>query len=100
MFAFMPRVCGVRSPRMPRLMDKLATPQVMDHLLRRECSRAARTGRALSLVLFQLSADQALSLATYRLARTMLRRARMTEEIGWFDEEHMAALLPETSALG
>jgi lipopolysaccharide/colanic/teichoic acid biosynthesis glycosyltransferase len=71
----------------------------MDHLLRRECSRAARNGRALSLVLFQLKSEEA-SLATYRLARTMLRRARMTDEIGWFDEEHLAALLPETSALG
>src|SRR5947209_20610200 len=100
MFAFIPRVGGAQSPRMPRLMDRLATSQTMDHLLRRECSRAARNGRALSLVLFQLKADEAHSLMTGRLAREMLRRARMTDEIGWFDEEHLAALLPETSALG
>lgn len=100
MFAFTPRARGARSPRVPRLMDKLAGPQVMEHLLRRECSRAARSGTELSLVLFRLPENRKASLATYRLARTMLRRARMTDEVGWYDDEHLGALLPETSSAG
>ena len=100
MFATFVRARGTRLPRMPRLMDRLADPKILQHLLRRECSRAARNGKELSLVLFQLRGQSQRSLASCRLARTMLRRARMTDEIGWYDEQHLAALLPETSSRG
>jgi lipopolysaccharide/colanic/teichoic acid biosynthesis glycosyltransferase len=100
MFATLARTRGTRLPRVPRLMDRLADPHILQHLLRRECSRAARNGKELSLVLFQLRGHRKQSLASYRLARTMLQRARMTDEIGWYDDQHLAALLPDTCSRG
>jgi lipopolysaccharide/colanic/teichoic acid biosynthesis glycosyltransferase len=100
MFATFVRSRGARPLRVPRLMDRLADPGILQHLLRRECSRAARNGKELSLVLFELRGQSRRSMATLRLARTMLRRARMTDEIGWYDDQHLAALLPDTTSRG
>ena len=39
-------------------------------------------------------------LAACRLARTILLRVRETDEVGWFGEHFIAALLPDTSSAG
>jgi lipopolysaccharide/colanic/teichoic acid biosynthesis glycosyltransferase len=40
------------------------------------------------------------SKTTARLARAMLKRARLTDDVGWLGEHHMAALLTDTNAQG
>ena len=81
--------------------DSVVPPQVMDHLVRRECARADRSGREFSLILFRVGGrGRRRSLAVHRLVRAMLERARFTDDVGWLGEEHLAALLPETSTEG
>lgn len=79
--------------------NDLATAAVMDHLIRRECARADRNGQAFSLVLFRVQ-GQRNSKTAHRLARTMLKRVRLTDDVGWVDARHLGALLPDTSPAG
>lgn len=72
----------------------------MQWLLRRETSRADRTGRPFCLVLFRLMGGARRSVANRRLAKQLLKRARLTDEVGWFSDHYLAALLPDTSPAG
>ncbi len=69
--------------------------------LERESSRVDRSGAGdLSLVLFRVKKSRRWRLSTVRLARTILSRIRVTDDIGWFDREHLGMLLPETTSAG
>ncbi|HWE04120.1 MAG TPA: sugar transferase [Tepidisphaeraceae bacterium] len=80
--------------------DAVAAPLVMDHLVRRECARADRNGQAFSLVLFRVGHGRRRSMLVRRLARTMLKSVRLTDDVGWMGAEHLAALLPDTMPQG
>jgi lipopolysaccharide/colanic/teichoic acid biosynthesis glycosyltransferase len=89
-------------------------------MLERERARADRSGLGFCLVVFGPVSDSdgaAPSHPLARLARTVLRRARVTDEVGWFADESVAeagasragrkltasrvcALLPDTAAAG
>jgi lipopolysaccharide/colanic/teichoic acid biosynthesis glycosyltransferase len=79
-------------------LDSIVPAQVMDHLIRRECARADRNGHVFSLVLFRVTGGnrRRRSMAAHRLARVMLKRVRLTDDVGWLGEQHLAALLPDT----
>src|SRR6185437_7319654 len=82
-------------------LDSVASSQVMDHLVRRECARADRNGEIFSLVLFRVAGgSRRRSRTSARLARAMLKRARLTDDVGWLGEQHMAALLTDTNPQG
>jgi lipopolysaccharide/colanic/teichoic acid biosynthesis glycosyltransferase len=92
-----------------RNVDELPGPAQMDRLIARETARAERTGQPFSLALFRVSEPANSSRAggggrigpdDRRLALTLLRRARLTDEVGWFGDDHLCALLPDTSAGG
>src|SRR5665213_2944705 len=60
----------------PRLADAIASPQIMERLLRRECARADRGGDELSLLLFRVHEGRGRrGKSAARLARTMVKRA-------------------------
>jgi len=67
-------------------------------VLQRERARADRNNLEFSLALFRVRADEPRLLL--RLARLLLRRSRAIDEIGWFDDTCVAALLPYTGAEG
>lgn len=68
--------------------------------LERESQRVDRLNSGdLTLLLFRVSAGQR-RLSSLRLARTILSRIRITDDIGWYDREHLGVLLPETSVAG
>jgi hypothetical protein len=54
----------------------------------------------LSLVLFRLPAARPTRLSAARLAKTILERIRVTDDVGWFDQAHLGMLLPDTSVAG
>jgi lipopolysaccharide/colanic/teichoic acid biosynthesis glycosyltransferase len=81
-------------------MNEVAAPMVMDHLVRRECARADRNGEAFSLVLFRVGRSKRRARLACRMERTMLKSARLTDDIGWLGDEHIAALLPDTKPDG
>ena len=84
------------SRRLPtkRSLQSLLTSEQMNIAIQRESARADRNGGEFALVLFRAS------LSSMRLARTVLKRVRATDDLGWFDDQHIAALLPDTSAAG
>src|SRR4051812_20876470 len=84
--------------RVKRTVRTLLSPEQLHHAMARESSRVDRKGAtALSLVLFRIPANRRNSLAAVRLAKTILKRVRVTDDVGWFDEEHLGVLLPETA---
>lgn len=87
-------------PSVSRSTEDLVPREVLDVLIRRECARADRNEREFSLVLFRLPNSKRNAVSTQRLVRTILARARMTDEVGWFSAHFLCALLPDTSARG
>jgi lipopolysaccharide/colanic/teichoic acid biosynthesis glycosyltransferase len=83
-----------------RSTEELVPREVLDLLIRRECARADRNGREFSLVLFRVKNQKRTSVSTQRLARTILSRARLTDEVGWFSDHYICSLLPDTSVQG
>ena len=101
MYRLSTRDAGTRSPHVARLLGKILSPELTQRIVRRECARIDRHGGELSLVLFRISTgDRRKDLAAWRVARTITLRARETDEVGWFGEHFIAALLPDTSAAG
>ena len=84
----------------PTVVQKVWFREVLDLLIRRECACADRNGREFSLVLFRVKSEKKASVSTQRLARTILSRARLTDEVGWFSDNYICALLPDTAVEG
>src|SRR5688572_17485809 len=93
------RVDGSRPA--PRGLQKVLHDDQIQDIIRRETSRADRTGRQFSVVLFRVKAGgRRWSVSACRIARTLLGRVRQTDDVGWFDDLHLCAVLPETPAAG
>jgi lipopolysaccharide/colanic/teichoic acid biosynthesis glycosyltransferase len=83
-----------------RSLQSLLTPEQMNIAVQRETARADRNGAQFALVLFRARNKDQQSLSTVRLAKTVLRRVRATDDVGWYDDRHLAALLPDTAPAG
>ena len=83
-----------------RNLESLPSPQQIDRLISREVARAERNGLHFSLVLFRVRRGNRLGTNERRLALTLLRRARLTDEVGWFGDGYLCVLLPDTAAPG
>jgi lipopolysaccharide/colanic/teichoic acid biosynthesis glycosyltransferase len=83
-----------------RSLQSLLTPEQMNIAVQRETARADRNGAQFALVLFRARNKDQQSLSTVRLAKTVLRRVRATDDVGWYDDRHLAALLPDTAPIG
>jgi hypothetical protein len=84
----------IRHPR------SLLTPDQMAVAIHRESARADRKETAMVLALFETPARRAQAPAVRRLVRTLIRRMRVTDDIGWYDRRHIGVLLTDTTALG
>lgn len=73
--------------------------QVMRRVLQREHARAARHGKPFSLVVLHID-RLAAHRAVRRLHQAICRRIRLTDEIGWLDNDRLAVLLPQTTDAG
>ena len=88
------------APRVKRTIRSLLTPEQMNTAIRRESARVDRkAGAALVLVLFRFTGS-CTSPSTMRLAKTILHRIRVTDDVGWFDAWHLGVLLPDTAPAG
>jgi lipopolysaccharide/colanic/teichoic acid biosynthesis glycosyltransferase len=82
-------------------LQKVLSEQQIKETIQRETSRADRTGRQFSVVLFGVKrSDKRWSVSTCRMARVLLNRVRQTDDVGWFDDRHLCAILPDTPAAG
>jgi hypothetical protein len=86
--------------RIKRTAQSLLTPEQMNLAIQRESQRVDRKdGSSLVLILFRIGGTQG-SPSTMRLIKTLLHRIRITDDIGWFDDQHLGVLLPDTSEAG
>jgi len=63
-------------------------------LIARERARADRIGHTFSLLVFRLAPLGDNRLAVRRLVSMLNRRLRDTDEMGWYDDTHLGAILP------
>ena len=71
-------------------------------MIERERARAERTGHIFSLVIFGFNHGKANHAALLeRLGKVLVQKVRMSDEVGWYDEEKsIGSLLPGTSVEG
>ncbi len=78
----------------------MLTVDQMNVAIQRESARADRSGGEFALVLFRIRNRDHNALSSVRLAKTILGRIRATDDVGWYDDDHLAVLLPDTTAAG
>ncbi len=89
-----------RASRIKRTIASLLTPEQMNLAIQRESLRADRKpGSSLVLVLFGFTGAPGAP-STMRLIKTILHRVRISDDVGWFDEQNIGLLLPDTPAAG
>jgi lipopolysaccharide/colanic/teichoic acid biosynthesis glycosyltransferase len=86
-------------PRPIHRIKNLHSRRDIDAILHRECARCERNGHEFCLVVIW-SADGGTGRPLARLAKLLCRRARATDEIGWFETHRICVVLPDTSAEG
>ena len=88
-----------RKPGQVDSSEVLGNGAQMERVLRREIARADRGGRGFSLVLFRVKSGPS-DRATRLLADMLLKRARLTDEVGWFSDNYLCAVLTGTPSSG
>jgi hypothetical protein len=84
-----------------RSVRSLLTSEQFILAIQRESARVDRAMSGdLTMVLFRVTPSRRWRLSVVRLVRTILSRIRVTDDIGWFDRDHIGMLLPETSSAG
>jgi lipopolysaccharide/colanic/teichoic acid biosynthesis glycosyltransferase len=83
-------------PRPIHKINNFHTRLEIDAILHRECSRCERNGHEFCLVVISAT-DSGARKHLHRVGRLLCRRARATDEIGWFDTQRMCVVLPDTS---
>lgn len=68
------------------------------HSLRRERARSDRSGRMFALVVFTPRERRLAHETHVRLAEVLRRQANLADEVGWFDEERIAVILPDAGS--
>ncbi|MGD0139492.1 MAG: sugar transferase [Tepidisphaeraceae bacterium] len=86
-------------PRPIHRLKSLHSRRDIDAILHRECARCERNGHEFCLVVIR-QADGGAARRLARLAKMLCRRARATDEIGWFEPRHLCVVLPDTPAEG
>jgi lipopolysaccharide/colanic/teichoic acid biosynthesis glycosyltransferase len=72
----------------------------MSWLLEHERARTDRTGREFAIAIFHVVGENGHAAIGQRLASAVMNRVRATDEVGWYDEHRIAAILPETTKAG
>lgn len=65
-------------------------------IIRKERARSDRTGRIFSVVVFDYPDAKPSPKDLLRLAKLLLTRVRVTDEVGWFADHQLCVVLPET----
>ena len=72
----------------------------MTWLLEHERARTDRTGREFAIAIFHVVGENGHAAVGEKLASSVMSRVRATDEVGWYDEHRIAAILPETTRAG
>lgn len=97
--ALKPETARRARPRPIHRIKNLHSRRNIDAILHRECARCERNGHEFCLVVIG-TADNTSPRRLHRLAGFLCRRARATDEVGWFDSRRLCVVLPDTSEEG
>jgi len=86
--------------RQAKALQKVHSVERFRVILERERARADRNGHQFSVVAFDIDNPKANSTNANQFASVLLKRIRFTDDLGWFDNHRIAALLPETTSVG
>lgn len=81
-------------------LDNVQPRERFHNMIMRERARVDRNQHPFSLVLFNVGDPKANSARVEYLAHVLANRVRLTDEVGWFDNQHIGTLLPDTSMAG
>ncbi|MGQ0506972.1 MAG: sugar transferase [Myxococcaceae bacterium] len=88
-----------RKPRVPEI-STLASAEDFHDLIRHECKLADRHGQKFSLVVIEVGTSDENSFTARQVVRTLYKRFRTIDEVGWFSRSQIGVFLPYTSARG
>ncbi len=77
----------------------ICRPEVFRVILERERARSDRNGHELSLIMFEIENNKD-EKALGSLKKALKNRSRTIDRYGWFDEEHISVILPNTKYRG
>ena len=82
-------------------LRNIHSSDVFRTILERERARAERTGQCFSLVVFGIDKENGTGDASLeRLGTVLGQKVRICDEVGWYDRNRIATILPGTSAEG
>ena len=85
---------------MPGSMDHVSSLSNFQKIIEMERCRVNRNGGSFVIVVFNLEKFQLELNLLSKLVQRIIRRSRITDQIGWYDYNRLGVVLPETSTLG
>lgn len=91
----------IRERALDRRSAVLSTPELR-HLIEIERSRSDRTGFEFAVIIFGRESRNRERDSAWesKLIAILVRRVRAVDHVGWYDVDHLAALLPATNSAG
>ena len=96
----MVRLRRVRQAHRSRSLRHLCPPDHFRKTIERERARTDRNGDPFSLITFAAREPETSEDTFTHLVKILQGRLRRTDEIGWLDDQHVAAVLPSTPLEG
>jgi lipopolysaccharide/colanic/teichoic acid biosynthesis glycosyltransferase len=91
----------LRHIRPSRTLRRIHPPAFLRDVIEREKGRADRLGQFFSLILFDIDpGNGTCGSSIQRLVLALARRVRVTDEMGWLDDNCLVAVLPGTHSEG
>ena len=86
--------------RQERALPTVPTSDAFRAMVQKERARADRSDGIFCLVAFDVGDPQSRGTPVALLLATLRQRKRVTDELGWSDDRHLAVILPGTTASG
>ena len=86
--------------RKMRKASDIYSAEEFQGVINRERSRIDRSGSTFSLVLFKTVNGHGFDHYSKKILKTIYRRKRFVDEMGWYDDKRVAVLLPSTDQDG
>jgi hypothetical protein len=81
-------------------MKMVSSLEEFQKIVEIERCRVNRNGKSFAIIVFNLEKGQLEIQILSRLVQGIIARARISDQIGWYDYSKLGLILPETSSLG
>ena len=75
------------------LTDSINSQEKFAEIIERERARSDRNGHGFSIISYEMKSDDINKPSVQKLLTILPKRMRITDEIGWFDDQHIGLLL-------